>query len=79
MVKTIGDENAARLLWVHMEVHGCWGPRVQRLLLSPLLVAHTECGEPLHRLGGVPSSFTCAGDMITVRRQPPRHGGTLSL
>ncbi len=47
MVKTIGDENAARWLWVHMEVHGCSGPRVQRLRLPPLLVAHNEGGEPL--------------------------------
>jgi len=47
MVKTIRDENAARLLWVHIEVRCCWGPRVQRLMLPPLLVAHKERGEPL--------------------------------
>src|SRR6266568_7343714 len=52
MVTTIGDENAARLLWVHIEVRCCWGPRVQRLMLPPLLVAHNERGEPLHRLAG---------------------------
>src|SRR5438552_2928833 len=50
MVKTIGDENAARWIWVHIEVHGCWGPRAQRLMLPPLLVVHKERGEPLHRL-----------------------------
>jgi hypothetical protein len=52
MVMIIGDENAARWPWVHMEVHYCWGPRVQRLMLPPLLVPHKERGEPLHRLAG---------------------------
>ena len=52
MVKTIGDENAARWLGVHIEVHGCWGPRVQRLMVPPLLVAHKERLSLVYRLAG---------------------------
>jgi hypothetical protein len=44
IVKTKKSENQDRLLYVRIEIHCCWCPIIQRLMLPPLIVTDKERG-----------------------------------